>query len=393
MNEDPIIIIGAGPAGLMAAQQLATKGYQVHIYEKNKAPARKFLVAGHGGFNLTHSEPITTFVEKYDADEIQNIVRSFDNNKTVVWLSSIGIPTYVGSSGKIFPEKHIKPIQVLQAWLDHLNQLGVIINYEYSFLDFDLHSVSLIHNKEVVSKNYRQLILALGGGSWQKTGSDASWIPVLRNNNIAIKPLESANSGYNTTNDFSDLEGQILKNIQVSFKNISKLGEIVFTKYGIEGSPLYYMNRFTRSYDFPINLYIDLKPNMTTDAILKQIQPEGNISSLLKHKLKLSITAIALLKKLDKQTFTNPVTLVQSIKSYPIPVRGLRPIDEVISTAGGVPFAELQEDLSFRKFPLVYCAGEMIDWEAPTGGYLLQACFSTGSWVATAISKKYPIII
>ena len=135
MNEDPIIIIGAGPAGLMAAQQLATRGYQVHIYEKNKAAARKFLVAGHGGFNLTHSEQIENFVTQYDAAEIQKIVRHFDNNATVEWLSSIGIPTYIGSSGKIFPEKHIKPIQVLQAWLDHLNQLGVIINYEYSFVD------------------------------------------------------------------------------------------------------------------------------------------------------------------------------------------------------------------------------------------------------------------
>ncbi|MCW2263629.1 MULTISPECIES: NAD(P)/FAD-dependent oxidoreductase [Sphingobacterium] len=393
MNEDPIIIIGAGPAGLMAAQQLATRGYQVHIYEKNKAAARKFLVAGHGGFNLTHSEQIENFVTQYDAAEIQKIVRHFDNNATVEWLSSIGIPTYVGSSGKIFPEKHIKPIQVLQAWLDHLNQLGVIINYEYSFVDFDANSVILLHNKEVVRKSYRQLILTLGGGSWKKTGSDASWIPVLTNKKIKITPLQAANSGYNTTNDLSDLEGQVLKNIQVAFNGTSKLGEIVFTTYGIEGSPLYYMNRYSRPYKFPITLHIDLKPNVSLDAILKQMQSGGNISSLLKNKLKLSSTAVALLKKLDKQSFTDPIALGKHIKNYPIQVSGLRPLDEVISTAGGIPFNELNKDLSLHKFPLVYCAGEMLDWEAPTGGYLLQACFSTGVWVATSISKNHPLTI
>lgn len=392
MNGDPIIIIGAGPAGLMAAQQLATRGYQVHIYEKNKAAARKFLVAGHGGFNLTHNEEIETFITRYDAKEIQNIVRHFDKNATVEWLKSIGIPTYVGSSGKIFPEKNIKPIQVLQAWLDHLNQLGVIINYEYNLLDFDVDSVTFLHHKEVVHKSYSQLILALGGGSWQKTGSDASWIPMLTNKKINITPLQAANSGYNTANDFSDLEGQVLKNIQVSFNNTNKLGEIVFTTYGLEGSPLYYMNRYSRPYEFPITLHIDLKPTVPLDGILKHMQSGGTISALLKHKLKLSSTAIALLKKLDKRIFTDPMALGKHIKNYPIQVSGLRPINEVISTAGGVPFTELNKDLSFHKFPLIYCAGEMIDWEAPTGGYLLQACFSTGAWVAASISKKNPLI-
>lgn len=388
MNGDPIIIIGAGPAGLMAAEQLAAKGYEVHVYEKNKAAARKFLVAGHGGFNLTHSEPTDSFIEKYDVEQIQNIVRSFDNSKTIQWLSSIGIPTYIGSSGKIFPEKHIKPIQVLQAWLDRLKQLGVVIHYEHCFLDFDASSVTLSHHKEIIHKKYRQLILALGGGSWQKTGSDASWIPILASKGLVIRLLQAANSGYNTTDDWSSLEGQVLKNIEVSFQHTKKLGEIVFTKYGIEGSPLYYMNRYTRAYNFPLYFQIDLKPNMTQAALLKQLQSGGSISTVLKNKLKLTVTAIALLKKLDKQTFTDSNALAQIIKNYPIQVCGLRPIDEVISTAGGVSFAVLQEDLAFHAFPQVYCIGEMLDWEAPTGGYLLQACFSTGVWVAESISNK-----
>lgn len=388
MNEDPIIIIGAGPAGLMAAHQLAKKGYKVHIYEKNKAAARKFLVAGHGGFNLTHSEPIASFIKKYDAEQIQHIVQSFDNSHTVAWLAEIGISTYVGSSGKIFPEKDIKPIQVLQAWLDQLNQLGVIIHYEHNFIDFDQHSVTLNHNNESLHKPYHKLILALGGGSWKKTGSDAAWISLLKNKNITIKPLQAANSGYNTTDDYASLEGQVLKNIEISFQNTKKLGEMVFTKYGIEGSPLYYMNRYTRTFHFPLHLHIDLKPNLTKDALVKQLQSGSRVSTILKTKLRLSATAAALLRRLDKHTFTNPEALADAIKHYPIQVSGLRPIDEVISTAGGIPFTELREDLALHQFPNVYCAGEMIDWEAPTGGYLLQACFSTGAWIASSIDKR-----
>ncbi|UIR57963.1 TIGR03862 family flavoprotein [Sphingobacterium sp. SRCM116780] len=391
MNEDPIIIIGAGPAGLMAAQQLALKGYRVHIYEKNKAAARKFLVAGHGGFNLTHNEPIDTFIQKYDALEIKKIVQSFDNEATIQWLSSIGISTYVGSSGKIFPSKNTKPIQVLQAWLDHLQQLGVSIHYGYTWLDFDKQSATFESDGIIVNRNYQKLILALGGGSWKKTGSDAAWIAILKNKNIAITALQSANSGYNMIAPFKNLEGQVLKNISISFGDQRKLGEIVFTKYGIEGSPIYYMNRYTRNHEFPLFLHIDLKPHMSEIDILEQLQSEGNVSSILKNKLKLSSTALTVLKNLDKATFTDPITLAQAIKKFPIQILSLRPIDEVISTAGGVSFAELDERLAFHKFPTIYCAGEMIDWEAPTGGYLLQACFSTGVWVAQAISNSLVI--
>lgn len=387
MNSDkPIIIIGAGPAGLMAAQHLAKQGHVVHIYEQNKAAARKFLVAGDGGFNLTHSEPIVDFVERYDTLQIKDMVRTFDNKATVYWLSSIGIPTYTGSSGKIFPQKPIKPIQVLQAWLAHLQNLGVSISYQYRFVDFDANSVYMEHKGEVVAKKYHKLILGLGGGSWQKTGSDASWIPVFEKRGIKITPLQAANSGYNTSEDWSDIEGQVLKNIQVSYQGYSKLGEMVFTNYGVEGSPLYYMNRFTRRQNFPLDLYIDLKTDVSEEQLVQKLSSGSGITAILKDKLKLSKTALALLKKLDKTTFTNPIALAKSIKNYPIQVVGLRPIDEVISTAGGVSFDDLDENLALYKYPNIYCVGEMLDWEAPTGGYLLQGCFSTGAWVGQAIS-------
>jgi len=385
--DNQIIIIGAGPAGLMASQILAEKGFKVQIYEQNKASGRKFLVAGNGGFNLTHSEDLETFIEKYDAPEIRNIVKNFDNKKVIDWLSDLGVTTYVGSSGKIFPTKNFKPIQVLKAWLDRLEQLGVTIHYEHTFSDFDENSITLKNREKELKIEYSKLILAMGGGSWKKTGSDAKWIDILKSKNIDITPLESANSGYNTDSKFHQLQGQYLKNIKVSFENNYKIGELVFTKYGIEGSPIYYLNRFTRKHDFPLTLYIDLKPNLSEAEIFEQLNGTEKISQILKRKLKLSTTTLNLLKTLDKESYTNIENLSKTIKKFPIEILSFRPIDEVISTSGGVSFSALNDKLELRNFPNVFCAGEMIDWEAPTGGYLLQACFSNGFWVANEISK------
>lgn len=388
MQKQKIIIIGAGPAGLMAAQILAENGFKVQIFEQNKAAARKFLVAGNGGFNLTHSEAIESFIEKYESLEIQQIVRDFDNQKVIQWLGKLGISTYVGSSGKIFPIKNFKPIQVLKLWLDYLEKLGVEIHYNHTFLDFDEDYVYLKNNSADLKLNYSKLILAMGGGSWKKTGSDAKWVEILKSKNIEIRSLQSANSGYNTPKIFNQLQGQYLKNIKVSFKNIQKTGELVFTKYGIEGSPVYFMNRFTRKFEFPQQLFLDLKPNLSESEILEELKLADKISPILKKKLKLSTTALNLLKTLDKETYLVIENLSKLIKNFPIEILSFRPIDEVISTSGGVSFSELNEHLELKKFPNVFSAGEMIDWEAPTGGYLLQACFSTGFHVAQAIVKN-----
>lgn len=387
MLTSTIVIIGAGPSGLMAAQHLAENGYEVHIYEQNKAAARKFLVAGHGGFNLTHNEPIVDFISRYDKAELGTIIRDFDNQDTVQWLHELGIETYVGSSGKIFPIKTTKPIQVLQAWLNRLSMLGVKIHYEHTFKDFSEDIVYLKHKGEILAIGYHKLILALGGGSWQKTGSNAKWISILKNKNIHITPLEPANSGYNSTEKYVDIEGQNLKNIEVRFNDVRKKGEIVFTTYGIEGSPLYYLNRFTRNIKFPFNIYIDLKPAINIEQLFKEISNTKNITKTLKEKLKFNSTTIQLLKKLPKEDYTNASILAKHIKNYPIEVTSLRPIDEVISTAGGITFEELTTSLSLKKHPNIYCLGEMLDWEAPTGGYLLQACFSMGQYVAKHIVK------
>lgn len=385
MSTSPIVIIGAGPSGLMAAQKLAEKGYTVHIYEQNKNAARKFLVAGHGGFNLTHHEPIEDFIQRYDQRLLDPIIRSFDNEDTIKWLQEIGVETYVGSSGKIFPTPGIKPITVLQLWIKKLESLGVRISYEYTFTNFAKEELTLTHKSKNQNITFSKLILSLGGGSWKKTGSNAKWIPILESKEIETTPLQAANSGYETTVNYSILEGCVLKNIEVRFENIRKKGEFVFTSYGVEGSPIYYLNRFTRNKKLPLTIHIDLKINQSIDSIKDKIKDKKNISKALKENLNITGTALKLLQMLPKNIFTNPELLSEAIKNYPIEVKSLRPIDEVISTSGGISFNELDSSLALKKYPNIYCIGEMLDWEAPTGGYLLQACFSMGAWVAQQI--------
>lgn len=382
MKTPAILIIGAGPACLMAAEQLAKKGYKVAVYEQNKVAARKFLVAGHGGFNLTHNEAIDSFVQKYDHPRIAEMVRYFDNEATRSWLATLGISTYVGSSGKIFPTKEIKPIMVLNAWLNKLQALGVEFFYGHRFIDFDEKEVTLEFQGQPLKRSYDKLILGLGGGSWAKTGSTAAWVPLFQEKGIEVLPLQSANSGFNSPIARKALEGQFLKNIVVHYGAAAKKGELVFTSYGIEGSPIYYMNRFVRKQGVPNQLFIDLKPELEESQIENILASSGKVTEHLKKKIRLQPPAITLLKGLDKAIFLSSAQLAQHIKRFPIAIESFRPIDEVISTAGGVSFEALNSDLSLKAFPKVYCVGEMLDWEAPTGGYLLQACFSSGRWTA-----------
>lgn len=381
-----IILIGAGPANLMAAEVLATAGHHVLIFERNKAAARKFLVAGHGGFNLTHNEPIDEFVAKYDAVYVKDIVRKFDNQATIQWLNDLGITTYVGSSGKIFPTKDIKPIQVLQVWLKRLASLNVTIHFGCTMMDFDNNSVTIENNEGISKHHFDRLILGLGGKSWAKTGSDGMWEYLLDSKGINITTLEPANSGYKTVEDYTAMEGMVLKNIAVHYDNIERKGEIVFTNYGIEGAPIYFTNRYVRKAGFVNEIYLDLKPNLSQEDIIKKLSINKPISTILKENLNLKGASLSLLKALDKATFNDKKQLAANIKRYPITIKDYRPIDEVISTAGGVAIDNLNTDLSLKHYPNVYINGEMLDWEAPTGGYLLQACFSLGRYIGIKIN-------
>jgi len=380
-------IVGAGPAGLMAAHQFALKGYSVLVYDHKSAPARKFLVAGQGGFNLTHSEDIELFLSRYDSSRIQDIVRRFTNEDTVHWLQSIGIATYVGSSGKVFPEKGIKPIEVLQKWLAALQKLHVQFFFNHRLVDFDSERLVFKTDNDNKEVFYQRSVFAFGGKSWAKTGSDGNWIYLFLKKDIRINPFQPSNSGLEMVESWQSLAGKALKNVRLFNKYGEKYGEFIVTDYGIEGSAVYFMNRFIREKPFPQYIYVDLKPNLSRERIIELIS-SGKISEVLKKKLRLEPVKLAILKGLDKATYIDHVLLADKIKEFPIELAGFRPIDEVISTYGGIAWEELDPQLFLKKYPAIQCCGEMLDWDAPTGGYLLQACFASGYYTALEITKS-----
>jgi len=374
---ETIHVIGAGPAGMMAAQQFALKGHPVIVYDHKSAAGRKFLVAGNGGFNLTHSEDIELFLTRYNSAAIQTMVREFTSQDTVHWLQSIGIPTYIGSSGKVFPEKGIKPIEVLQKWLGVLSKLNVQFKFGYRLTDFNLEKLIFTTKGQTVDVFYKRAVFAFGGKSWSITGSDGSWVSLFESKGIKIKLLEPSNSGLEMEIPFIHLAGKPLKNIRLFNENGEKNGELIFTDYGIEGSAVYFMNRYIRQNAFPQQLYLDLKPQLSLQQI-QQALLSTKTGESLKNKLKLEWIKIALLKTLDKESYTNHDILAERIKKFPVSVKGFRPIDEVISSFGGLEWEGLDERLFLKKYPTIQCCGEMLDWDAPTGGYLLQACFASG---------------
>lgn len=390
-----IAIIGAGPAGLMAGYQLLKKGHSVSFYDHKKAPGRKFLVAGHGGFNLTHSNESSIFQDKYNHDYIRRAVADFTNDDTIQFLKEIGIPTFVGSSGKIFPEKGIKPIEVLSAWISALENMGGKFYFEYKLIDFceikpkNTISVELMESKseESIRAEYDSIILALGGASWKKTGSTAHWVDLFKSKAIDLAAFESSNAGMNVCNWKKENNGIRLKNCSVRIGKLVKKGEVLFTEYGLEGAPIYALNDLIRNNQ--TNIYIDLKPMFESHRILAILQKKNWNRSKQLTELKLSKEIIQYLKAtLSKEMFLDDEFMAKTIKNLPFEVESLRPIDEAISTVGGLAMHEINPTFELTKMPHCYCIGEMLDWDAPTGGYLLQACFSTGFVAAEAIANQ-----
>ena len=374
-----VVIIGAGPAGLMVATQLKETNAEITLVDQKSAPGRKFLVAGHGGFNLTHSEPLEAFVAKYDSEFIRQCVRVFSPEDTREWLSGIGIGTIVGSSGKIFPTEDTKPIEVLNAWLQTLESPGITGVFKTTFVNFSEKEVEVLTDGETSYLPYDYLVFATGGASWKKTGSDGKWTAAFREKKIALKPFGASNSGLETVHGhwLEKYEGAIVKNVRFTVGETVFAGDFTVTEYGIEGKPVYAVNNWLRNHEMK-GLFIDFKPQLSFEQILKTIKAAKNMrEGFLDLKLSGAIYQW-FREELTKEEFTDPETMSRLLKAFQPQIEGFRPIDEVISTVGGVAMDAIDETGRLSGYENIYCCGEMLDWDAPTGGYLLQGCFSSG---------------
>lgn len=388
-----VAIVGGGPSALMLAAMLDEKKYSVQIYEKNAAVGRKFLVAGDGGFNLTHSEDIDAFVTRYTPQNfLEQSLRIFTNQDLCAWLKTIGIETYVGSSKRIFPVKGVKPIEVLQAFLEKLKSKHVGIHTQHEWKGWsDKGALVFTHKEKEVLVLADKVVFALGGASWKVTGSDGTWLNLFREKGIETKSFQASNCGYEIlwSSEFLEKhEGQWMKNIAVSCAGVEKKGELVITKFGLEGGAIYALSPLLRKQleaTGTAEITIDFKPTLTNEVVLQKITRAGNksITKILSEDIKLSETQIALLKAyISKEDFLNIEKLVRYIKNLPLTITGVAPMDEAISTVGGIVLSEVDMHFQLHKLSHHFVIGEMLDWDAPTGGYLLQGCFSMGARLA-----------
>lgn len=387
-----VAVIGTGPAGLMAAEVLAQGGQQVQVFDAMASPGRKLLLAGRGGLNLTHSEPFDTFVSRYGAvrAQLEPWLREFGPNELRVWAQALGIETFVGSSGRVFPTG-MKASPLLRAWLQRLGAAGVQFHMRHRFLGWtDEGALRFQTPQGEQPARFDAVVLALGGASWARLGSDGAWAPLLRQHGVGVAPLLPSNCGFDVQGGWSEyfaarFAGQPFKSVAIRFHAFHRLGEFVATDTGIEGSLIYAASALLRdeiAARGAATFELDLLPARTAQQVLAEVaHPRGSrsLSSHLKSRLGLEGIKLALLHELlAKADLQDAAKLAAAIKALPVTLCAARPIDEAISTAGGVQFEALDQRLMLRALPGVFCAGEMLDWEAPTGGYLLTACFASG---------------
>lgn len=387
-----VTIIGGGPAGLMAAEVLSQAGVRVDLYDGMPSVGRKFLLAGVGGMNITHSEAYPAFLSRYAerAPDIAPLLRQFGAEALCEWIHGLGIETFVGSSGRVFPTD-MKAAPLLRAWLKRLRDQGVVIHTRHRWLGWNADGGLIIHSpggEKTVHSD--AVLLALGGGSWSRLGSDGAWLKLLEAQGVPYAPLQPSNCGFEVT-AWSDLmvskfAGAPLKNVAIGLADDKpRLGECVITSTGIEGSLIYALSAPIReaiNRDGSATVHIDLLPGKPLDKVQAALAKPRGSRSMSKHlhsQLGLDGVKAALLRELaPAEHFNDPQQLAVDIKALPLPLVKTRPMDEAISTAGGVPFEALDERLMLKQLPGVFCAGEMLDWEAPTGGYLLTGCFASG---------------
>ncbi|MFT5262570.1 MAG: putative flavoprotein (TIGR03862 family) [Polaribacter sp.] len=394
-----LAIIGAGPSALLLAAHLDSTKFEVCIYEKSKAAGRKFLVAGKGGFNLTHSEDISTFVKRYSPDSfLEKALLEFTNEDLRQWLESIGIATFIGSSKRVYPLLGIKPITVLKQILKTLEDRGVVLNFEQEWLGWMANNeLKFYDGKEdkikVVEADYT--VFAMGGGSWKVTGSDGGWRNLFSEKGIVTKEFRGVNCAYevNWPSDFVDLyAGQPIKNLAVRCGGLIQKGEAVVTAFGLEGNAIYGLSPEIEK-EFAnrgvAKVFLDFKPMFSVAEVKQKLvkSKDRKRTDLLRNTLKLSKVQVAIIKAvLSKEEFTGDLEqLSKLIKLTQVAFKSSAPLDEAISTIGGISIEELSQNFELKKMKNSFCIGEMVDWNAPTGGYLLQACFSMG----VALAKQF----
>ena len=387
-NVFDLLVVGAGPAGLMAAEQAARAGMRVAIAEAMPSPARKFLMAGKSGLNLTKAEEPNTFLQHFDTiAPLKPILAQFGPAEVIGFAQGLGQEVFTGSTGRVFPTR-MKASPLLRAWLARLDALGVVLLRRHRWigpLTTDAPHL-LATPKGQVAVTAGALILALGGASWARLGSDGAWQTPVAAAGVPIVPIQASNVGLQRawSDHMRPFFGQPVKNIELTVADQRSRGEFVITQSGVEGGAIYALGRMLRHTPLA---RIDLAPQLSIHALRDMIsnrKPKDSLSNFLRKSVKLDATKRALLFELTRPMPRDTDGLIAAIKAAPLQVSGPRPIDEAISTAGGLSWDALTPELMLRDFPGVFCAGEMLDWDAPTGGYLITACLATGRWAGRA---------
>jgi len=422
-----VVIIGAGPAGLAAAERIAagggTRGVRIDVYDAMPSVGRKFLRAGIGGLNITHSEPYDLFRTRFGRRPpvLQTALDTFPPDALRAWAEALGVKTFIGTSGRVFPAE-MKAAPLLRAWLQQLRTAGVTFHTRHRWLGWSdadrttsgapvptsprpggpIPLLRFASPAGVITQRADAVVLALGGGSWPQLGSDGAWVPWLEAQHIPVAPLRSANGGFSihwSTHLRDRFAGSPLKSVALSFTDLAgetlrRQGEFVISTRGVEGSLIYAFShalRETIEAHGSATFTLDLLPDRAAPSVAEAVaHPRGSrsLSSHLQSRLGLTGIKTALLYEvLDKQSMQDPATLAQAIKALPLTVLATMPLAEAISSAGGVMFSAVDDHLMVRNLPGVFVAGEMLDWEAPTGGYLLTACLATGRHAGQGLTR------
>ena len=399
--ENGVAVIGGGPAGLMAAEVLADAGISVHVYDAMPSVGRKFLLAGKGGLNLTHSEALPAFVQRYGARAPRAAawLDAFSPEALRAWAAQLAVDTFIGSSGRVFPND-LKAAPLLRAWLHRLRERGVVFHMRHRWQGWsEQGALRFVSAQGEVNVTPRATVLALGGASWPQLGSNGAWVPWLQEAGAQVAPLAPANCGFDVMPAWSDhlrtrFAGAPIKPVVLRFEGFEHQGEFVLSAYGIEGSLVYAASSLIRdaiAAGGRATITLDLLPDHDAERVRREVaHPRGSrsLGSHLKSRLGLEGAKVALLHELlPREVIADAAQLAAAIKSLPITLNAARPIAEAISSAGGVALESLDEHLMLHSRPGVFCAGEMLDWEAPTGGYLLQASMASGRVAAAGTAR------